>query len=66
MNYPLYGDDAVNKISDYLAGAFGTKYKPDMHNHKKDIEHGVSPHMLKCTRSDGKIVEMGICRISID
>lgn len=66
VNYSLYGDEAVDKISDYLAQKFGNHRKPDMHNHKKDKQLGVSPHMKKCTKADGKIVEMGICRIRID
>lgn len=36
------------------------------HNHKQDIEKGVSPHMLKCTRYGGNLCEMGRCRIEIE
>lgn len=66
VDYALYGEDAVDKISEYLASEFRDKKGPDMHDHKKDKELGVSPHMMKCTMSNNKLVEMGICRIRID
>lgn len=33
------------------------------HQHEKDMEYGVAPHMLKCTRYQGKLYEMGKCRL---
>lgn len=36
---------------------------PREHKHQKDLEYGVSPHILKCTRYQGKLEEMGLCRL---
>lgn len=66
INYSLYEENAVDKIADYLANEFSRRRKPGMHNHKKDKEFGVSPHMLKCTKYNNQLVEMGICHIRID
>ncbi|NMD38593.1 MAG: type III-A CRISPR-associated RAMP protein Csm5 [Christensenellaceae bacterium] len=67
INYSLYErKDAVKKIAKDLAYRFGSRKKPDMHNHEKDIEIGVSPHILKCTKVNGVTMEMGICRIGIN
>ncbi len=35
------------------------------HQHNKDVEKGVSPHMRKCTEYKGKIVDMGVCGVEI-
>lgn len=38
---------------------------PAMHKHARDLQYGVSPHILKCTRYRGKLLEMGLCRFEI-
>lgn len=63
INYALYGDEALIKVSEFLAVEFGSRFKPDMHNHKKDPGLGVSPHMLKATEVGSNLLEMGICSI---
>ena len=37
----------------------------DKHKHDRDIEYGVSPHVLKCTRYHGKLYEMGLCKMEV-
>lgn len=39
---------------------------PENHNHKKDLQHGVAPHILKCTYWQGKTYQMGMCRCKIE
>lgn len=39
---------------------------PAVHKHEKDMKYGVSPHVLKCTEYQGKLYEMGKCRIRLD
>lgn len=60
--YPLYGKrdglEAAMKI-------FEKTGVSRAHKHYKDTEYGVSPHILKCTNYDGRTVQMGVCRISI-
>lgn len=41
------------------------KHQFPQHYHDQDVERGVSPHMLKCTRYDGKFYLMGRCEIEI-
>lgn len=38
---------------------------PENHKHRDDMKYGVSPHILKCTRYQGKSLQMGLCRIQI-
>lgn len=33
------------------------------HKHYKDKQYGVSPHTMKCTRYQGKLMQMGVCKI---
>lgn len=35
------------------------------HGHRNDAKKGVSPHTLKCTKYEGRLVEMGKCCIEI-
>lgn len=61
VTYSLFNkkDDAVNFVRSYLS-----KTTPWNHKHKDDRK--LSPHMIKCTCCDGKIYEMGKCRIEIE
>lgn len=58
--YPLYGKregvDVIMKIFDQ------TKV-PRLHKHDLDKQFGVSPHTVKCTSYQGKLYQMGLCRI---
>lgn len=36
------------------------------HKHYKDVEKGVSPHALKCTKVNGKLMQMGVCAWKAD
>ena len=36
------------------------------HGHKSDSRYGVSPHILKCTRMNGKRFQMGMCQFIIE
>lgn len=60
--YPLFGGDrerALEAVSSFMKGKFRE------HNHDKDARIGVSPHMLKCTRVDGRLRQLGLCRVEI-
>lgn len=39
--------------------------KDPRHGHQKDVDMGVSPHMLKCTKCEGKFYEFGQCALKI-
>lgn len=57
--YPMLKEKGLSLTAQLMQKQF-----PD-HFHVKDIEKGVSPHMLKCTKYDGKIYLMGRCEVSI-
>lgn len=38
---------------------------PRNHKHDKDAQYGASPHIVKCTRYQGKTVQMGLCSLSM-
>lgn len=62
VTYPLFGaKDGVRKTKDIFAHS-GVKRE---HKHHLDLEYGVSPHILKCTRYDGKLLQMGACSLTI-
>lgn len=60
--YPLFGKmDGLNATVDI----FGYTGVPQNHKHEKDRRYGVSPHILKCTRYNGQLMEMGRCSLEI-
>ncbi len=59
--YPLAGDR--QKALEAVAAEMRKKF--DRHRHDRDAGLGVSPHMLKCTRTDGRLRQIGLCRAEI-
>lgn len=57
--YPILKEKGLKFTAQLLQKQFPNGY------HGGDIEKGVSPHMLKCTKYDGKIYMMGRCEVSI-
>ncbi|HHT50877.1 MAG TPA: type III-A CRISPR-associated RAMP protein Csm5 [Eubacteriaceae bacterium] len=60
VNQSLYGAKTTKEVSQFLNKAF------KWHKHYRDIEIGLSPRAKKCTKINGKTMEMGISRIRID
>ncbi len=59
--YPYYGKDkAVEKVSEIMSRQFRN------HNHEKDKEIGISPHMLKHTHYNKKSYHFGVCEVKIE
>lgn len=61
--YPLFGYQRGLEIVSTIMQKTTEKQKDD--KHKDDLANGLSPHMLKCTRCQGKLYEFGRCRITI-
>lgn len=55
--YPLMGRDSGLK---YTSALLDSKF-PRSHMHRNDVKTGVSPHMIKCARYNGKLFPMGRC-----
>ena len=60
--YPLYGKKDGIEVTKKIFEKTGV---PQNHKHNKDKELGVSPHILKCTKWNGKLYQMGKCKIDI-
>ncbi|MGN0241164.1 MAG: type III-A CRISPR-associated RAMP protein Csm5 [Candidatus Weimeria sp.] len=57
--YPLYGEEkGLGMTADILEKQFRGK-------HRDDRQKKVSPHVLKCTRYEGKLMQMGLCELSL-
>ena len=61
--YPLFGKKEGVKLTQEI---FEKTRVPRSHGHWKDDREGVSPHILKCTRIDGKQYQMGLCRLQLE
>lgn len=58
--YPLCGKRKSLEIIPAIFDKIGVS---DKHGHKNDEKLGVSPHILKCSRYNGRLYQMGQCRI---
>lgn len=60
--YPLFSrKDGIEMTK----GIFAKTGVPVKHKHIKDTVYGASPHILKCTRYQGKLLQMGLCAMNI-
>ena len=60
-----YRDEKISKAVEVTHRIFkrtlGKIY--EVHNHNIDLPKEISPHVCKCTRYNGKLYNMGICRL---
>lgn len=66
VTYPLLGTgrQAIDRVSKIINASLSQKTAM-RHKHERDTATGVSPHMLKCTRFNGQLYEMGACSMTI-
>lgn len=66
ITYPLLGKGTaqVQRVSEIIDATLSFKAR-SQHKHREDRRKGVSPHMLKCTRYQGELYEMGACAMEI-
>lgn len=58
--YPLLGyQDGLSASTKILSNI-----TPPKHKHRTDSRKGVSPHVLKCTKYNGRLLEMGACELT--
>ena len=61
--YPLYGyKEGLENVAEIMRHTV----RDENHGHKNDVKLGVSPHILKCTKYQGKLYEMGQCSIKFE
>lgn len=59
----LTGEDAVDTVAKIIDATIGAKVA-QKHGHGRDVEKGVSPHILKCTKYNGMLMQMGTCCVT--
>jgi len=65
VTYPIFGKQAgVKEVSKIIDNTLPLKTRSE-HKHDKDESYGVSPHVVKCTRYQSKLYEMGLCAVTI-
>lgn len=57
--YPVLKENGLSLTAQLMQKQFPNHY------HLQDVVKGVSPHMMKCTKYEGKIYRMGRCEVSI-
>lgn len=60
--YPMYGKE---KGIEFAQQVFDKTNVPRVHKHDNDKKYGASPHIMKCTRYQGRLLPMGVCKIKI-
>ena len=59
----LTGTEAVANVAKIINNTLPPRVQRE-HGHHNDARKGVSPHMLKCTRYNGRLCQMGACCIT--
>jgi len=66
VTYPLLGEaEGVKTVNKIIDQTLSPKIK-NQHKHSQDMCMGVSPHMLKCTKYQGRLYEFGLCRFGVN
>lgn len=61
--YPMYGkQEGIEFAQSVFKNTISGKMQAQ-HKHHNDKKYGASPHTIKCTRYQGKLLQMGVCRI---
>lgn len=60
--YPLFTQQGLNVTK----AIFKKTNVPRQHMHEKDDKYGVSPHIMKCSRYQGKMLQIGLCNFKFE
>lgn len=60
--YPMFGKEEGLEVTKAVFEKTGV---PEKHKHRLDPRYGASPHILKCTWYQGKLLQMGLCDLKI-
>ena len=64
--YPLFGKNEGVRVTQKIFENTMNRGIYNKHGHGKDSRvYRISPHMIKCTRYEGKLFQMGQCRLEI-
>ena len=55
--------DAVDQVSRIINATLNNCTRQE-HGHRNDVRKGVSPHILKCTKYKGRLMQMGACCVT--
>lgn len=60
--YPMFDKAEGIKITKAIFSKTGV---PRIHKHDLDEKYGVSPHIMKCSRYHGQLLQMGLCNLKL-
>lgn len=63
-SYSVLGEEGVDTVSKIIENTLSFRQKKE-HKHGNDKRLGVSPHILKCTKYNNQLYEMGYCNWKI-
>lgn len=63
--YPVFGKEPGVEMVSRIIDQTLPKRQKEQHKHYKDKQLGVSPHMMKMTKYNGSLYEMGLCDVEI-
>lgn len=61
--YPMFGKNNGTNLTQKIFEKTMAPKIYNMHKHRHDNTLGVSPHIMKCTRYQEKLLQMGMCKI---
>ena len=61
--YPMFGKNNGTNLTQKIFEKTMAPKIYNMHKHSRDNTLGVSPHIMKCTRYQEKLLQMGMCKI---
>lgn len=64
ITYSILGQEGVEHVSKIIDNTLSFQQKKQ-HKHENDKRLGVSPHILKCTKYNNQLYEMGYCNWKI-
>lgn len=63
IGYPMYGKAEGIAFAQSVFEQTISEKNRQQHKHFRDKQYGASPHIIKCTKYQGKLLQMGICEI---
>ena len=63
--YPLFGHESGVRLASKIFQQTLPRKVQEQHGHQSDVRRGVSPHTIKCTYYQGRILHMGKCKLRV-
>ena len=63
IGYPMFGRRQGIELAQCVFEQTLSGKNKQQHKHYRDKQYGASPHIIKCTKYQGKTLQMGVCKI---